>query len=558
MGSKDAQILHIEGSHPSVSPKPTLAPAAASSASSTSSTAIENRKLQNKLQLLYKEKSLMLAEIQTLKNLIEHGSPMRQQQMSSTDKQVASLTSTSNNNNEGKNNTSNGEEIALNTGWNKLVDANIRSGLIACMWCLKAHVLRRTAQAFHKWRVNSALMSFASTSSFVLQPSTPINSSLDVSTQKFIRDEKESIMLTDHKTDNVSHPTLTRESIRSMTITDAELDRRREWLLNYASNLVLGIRNGASTRSISPSDGTNLPNPPMQMRRLGQPLPLTLPPPPTFSSSSSSSSLSNNLLSPSGTASLKALRSNKSQVHEPTFAFSPEYRAKSSPTFTSEIAPAGRLKHSFMAPTHSSRRKSSSSPPPLSLRNRSSHTQPTQRVTRYAHNPNPNHNHNSNPNMNPNRNPSNRINQQNDYTFTVDSESYWRTDNVPSSMRASPPLPPPPRQHVASYLQPTHSSLKKTMGDGGIKGLFGDHGQVSKSKNQTQRKHTAKQSSSLPPTTDDFTSSRVSHKGPKQYRIEQIGPRENVSGMTSWLDNDNVHDEIDYMYLSDLSADLKE
>lgn len=36
--------------------------------------------------------------------------------------------------------------------WNKLIDANIRAGTLACMWCLKAHVTKKVSLAFYKWK----------------------------------------------------------------------------------------------------------------------------------------------------------------------------------------------------------------------------------------------------------------------------------------------------------------------------------------------------------------------------------------------------------------------
>lgn len=41
--------------------------------------------------------------------------------------------------------------------WQKLVDSNIRSGTLACMWCLKAQYVKKLSVAFSKWRVFSAL-----------------------------------------------------------------------------------------------------------------------------------------------------------------------------------------------------------------------------------------------------------------------------------------------------------------------------------------------------------------------------------------------------------------
>jgi hypothetical protein len=36
--------------------------------------------------------------------------------------------------------------------WNKLIDANVRSGIMACVFCMKGQVIKIIAQAFHKWK----------------------------------------------------------------------------------------------------------------------------------------------------------------------------------------------------------------------------------------------------------------------------------------------------------------------------------------------------------------------------------------------------------------------
>ena len=41
--------------------------------------------------------------------------------------------------------------------WNRLIDANVRSGIMACIWCMKAQVVKITAMAFHKWKTYSLL-----------------------------------------------------------------------------------------------------------------------------------------------------------------------------------------------------------------------------------------------------------------------------------------------------------------------------------------------------------------------------------------------------------------
>lgn len=41
--------------------------------------------------------------------------------------------------------------------WRKLVDSNIRSGTLACLWCLKTQYVKKLSAAFNKWRLFSAL-----------------------------------------------------------------------------------------------------------------------------------------------------------------------------------------------------------------------------------------------------------------------------------------------------------------------------------------------------------------------------------------------------------------
>lgn len=42
--------------------------------------------------------------------------------------------------------------------WQKLVDSNIRSGTLACMWCLKAQYVKKLSKAFNKWRLVAAIL----------------------------------------------------------------------------------------------------------------------------------------------------------------------------------------------------------------------------------------------------------------------------------------------------------------------------------------------------------------------------------------------------------------
>lgn len=45
--------------------------------------------------------------------------------------------------------------------WNKLIDSNIRSGTVACMWCIKAQLLKKLSVAFHRWKFLAAVLQAA-------------------------------------------------------------------------------------------------------------------------------------------------------------------------------------------------------------------------------------------------------------------------------------------------------------------------------------------------------------------------------------------------------------
>jgi hypothetical protein len=44
--------------------------------------------------------------------------------------------------------------------WQDLVDSNIRAGTIACLWCLKAQLIKKTSVAFNKWKLYAACKVF--------------------------------------------------------------------------------------------------------------------------------------------------------------------------------------------------------------------------------------------------------------------------------------------------------------------------------------------------------------------------------------------------------------
>lgn len=42
--------------------------------------------------------------------------------------------------------------------WNKLLEANIRFGTTACLWCIKTQMVKKLSLAFHRWKSNVANM----------------------------------------------------------------------------------------------------------------------------------------------------------------------------------------------------------------------------------------------------------------------------------------------------------------------------------------------------------------------------------------------------------------
>lgn len=51
--------------------------------------------------------------------------------------------------------------------WNHLIEANIRSGVIGCMWCMKTHVIKRIASAFHRWKQNIQTLPLSQSSELI-------------------------------------------------------------------------------------------------------------------------------------------------------------------------------------------------------------------------------------------------------------------------------------------------------------------------------------------------------------------------------------------------------
>lgn len=89
--------------------------------------------IQRKLQRAYQEKELLLGEVQSLRQQLRS---MKEQQKSKT------------------------VEVGVPTenidGWNHLLEANMKSGTLACVWCIKSHYIKMIACAFGKWKCFSA------------------------------------------------------------------------------------------------------------------------------------------------------------------------------------------------------------------------------------------------------------------------------------------------------------------------------------------------------------------------------------------------------------------
>lgn len=80
--------------------------------------------------------------------------------------------------------------------WQQLVDSNIRASTIACLWCLKAHFIKKISVAFNKWKLCAAITryeskidesmsisktptSFANSDISILNPQGTVNKALD-------------------------------------------------------------------------------------------------------------------------------------------------------------------------------------------------------------------------------------------------------------------------------------------------------------------------------------------------------------------------------------------
>lgn len=102
-------------------------------------------KLQRKLQRSFTEKNMLLAEIQKLKEQLNGG-------------RGSELTVGGG----GGGGSGDGSGGADKDSWNRLLEANVRSGTMACMWCIKTQVVKMQALAFNKWKTKLLFRNYLS------------------------------------------------------------------------------------------------------------------------------------------------------------------------------------------------------------------------------------------------------------------------------------------------------------------------------------------------------------------------------------------------------------
>jgi hypothetical protein len=95
----------------------------------------ESGVIQRKLQRAYQEKELLLGEVQTLRQQLRSFKDQDKLKSTTAPVEVAE---------------------ANMEGWNHLLEANMKSGTLACVWCIKAYYIKMIAVAFGKWKCFSA------------------------------------------------------------------------------------------------------------------------------------------------------------------------------------------------------------------------------------------------------------------------------------------------------------------------------------------------------------------------------------------------------------------
>jgi len=178
-----------------------------------------------------------------------------------------------------------------------------------------------------------------------------------------------------------------------------------------------------------------------------------------------------------------------------------------------------------MAPTHSFHRKKTSTPPPF----HPTLAEPTQRFLR------------DNENVKPAKPLNDKVKNIDSYNKEENRLQGSRTTRE-SPNRAYPPYPPQSRQSLASYLQPTHSFIKKTMHES-------NHFQINSrraSQMQTKKESMGRDNLQHNHSTDAFS------------KHSDVRAKRSGNSKSTWDDGEldvyeNAH--IDG-YLSDLSAEI--
>lgn len=117
----------------------------------------EIAKLQRKLQRSYQEKNMLLAEIQMLKSRGGPGQQQQQQQEQQQQQQKQQQQQRQQYQQAVVTATLAGESAEDKEHWNRLLEANIKTGTMACVWCMKSQVVKMLAGAFHRWHLNASL-----------------------------------------------------------------------------------------------------------------------------------------------------------------------------------------------------------------------------------------------------------------------------------------------------------------------------------------------------------------------------------------------------------------
>ena len=110
----------------------------------------EIQRLQSKLQRSYQEKTMLLAEVQSLKHQVQKN---YSQPPGNTSAAVAAAEAGAN---------SIGDHLVAGADkehWDRLLEAQIRSGTMACLWCIKSQVVKMLAGAFHRWHLQIVVLS---------------------------------------------------------------------------------------------------------------------------------------------------------------------------------------------------------------------------------------------------------------------------------------------------------------------------------------------------------------------------------------------------------------